>query len=216
MAAGCWCQSEIPGETAMKFIWTDINATQTEIGHPQIILDRLGDLNARHAAALASGRDKEAAVLRTYWEEQHLQWRRCCIQFYLDQETRIAALIQQATERHEWWEEWFDLSSMPDAPSQRQLRLLGDVPADIMPKTWHQAASALNYIPAYRPPDQDNALEGIRLNAALIEVAEAISLSALQLKESFQRGSPSPEEISNHHAKVIQLEKAITNVEALL
>ena len=200
----------------MKFIWTDIHGVKTEIDNPQNILDLLNGLNARHAAALVTGRDKEAAILQSYWEDQHLQWRWCSVQFYQDQETLIAALIQQATERAEWWTEWFDLSGKPDAPSQRQLQLLGDIPADLVPKSWIRAAYAINYMPAYRPPDQDNASEAIGLNAALIEMAGTVRISTRQLKESFERGSPSQEELSNHHSKVIQLEKAITNVEALL
>jgi hypothetical protein len=200
----------------MKFLWRDISGATSEIDNPQIISDLLQKLHARHATVLSAGKDKEAAILQSYWEDQHLQWRRCAAQFYCDQETFIAALIQQATERAEWWAEWFNVTCRHEVPSQCQLRLLGDIPADIMPKTWSQAANALYYMPAYRPPDQDVASKGIGLNAALIEIAGIVRISARQLKESFAKGIPSQEELSNHHLKVKQLEKAITDVEALL
>lgn len=216
MAAGYRCQSEIPGEAAMKFLWRDIYGATSEIDNPKIISDLLNELHARHAAVLAAGRDKEAAILQSYWEDQHLQWRWCAAQFYRDQETRIAELNQLATERAEWWTEWFNVTCAHEVPSQCQLRLLGDIPADIMPKTWNQAANALYYVPAYRPPDQDVASEVIGLNAALIDITEIVRISARQLKESFERWIPSQEELSNHHLKVKQLEKAITDVEALL
>ena len=200
----------------MIFHWEDSAGTVAFIDSPAPIFDHLAELRARFVAASGSDRRGERALLQSLWHQQYAQWRLCSVDYYFSKASDLAEFETLAKDRLAWWEEWFSTEKRPNEPSDIQLRLLGDVAEDIAPRTWRQAASAINLIADYRPPEASNAVAGLRAARLVVTVAADLEQSARKLAASFGDGVPTQAALEFYSNISLKLDEAIKNVETFL
>lgn len=182
----------------MKFDWTDIDGKMLEIDNTEPIETRLRGLKDRYDAAQASGEHKLAAILHVHYDEQLAQWRKCAAEVFADLELSLDKVIKNLRDRAEWWQEWFATHERPDQPTQCQLKLLGEQPAELSPRSWEQAATALNLVPDYRPPAPGRNWDAVEAVRMVEDLARRLQKSAQMIGRNCQQGDVSQEDFTRH------------------
>ncbi len=200
----------------MKFEWRMPDKTEVTINHPDEIATVMSDLKARLENAKSAGLEMKAAALAVQYDDQYKQWLLCMAFHYQDDRKELSLLIARTKQAFAWWDEWSAQDNSKTEVSEIQRSLLQDLPSDLWPRSWAEAAKIINRNPKFRAPSADIEVAMQRL-AKVLSIASPCLKMAGDLATRFSKEErPASSELDTYHAKIVQLKEAMNDAGLIL
>lgn len=199
----------------MKFAWRKPDGTEVAINHPDEITGVMNDLKARHDNAAKAGLKMESAALEVKYDDQYKQWLLCMALYYQDERKELSLLLKRSRQASAWWDHWSTQQGNEGEVSELQRALLKELPSDLWPRTWAEAATIINRNPDFRVPSTDLGMAMQRLTEVVSIASSCLEMAGDLATRFFQGENPGQNDLNTYRAKRTELTKGLADVAGL-